>query len=159
MNNNWGRYTLPLLLSSLCLGGIAAETKSKRSTKTTKTVAANKEVSQRLPRYFASIVDREQRTTIYEIQASYQQEIAKLQDELAALQATQLEEIEEVLTKDQLTALEQMRSGKSKPASKSKSTAGKSTAKKSPSRSTSSRKKTTSKAAATKKSPKSEKGK
>ncbi len=132
MKNCWGSYSFAFLLLSICSIGFsdvgavsgAAETKSK----STKSKAAK--VNLRLPRYFASIVDSEQRAEIYEIQKSYHAKIAKLQAELAALESEQLEEIEGVLSKDQLTSLNKMRDGKTLTKKSSKSTSAKSSSSK-----------------------------
>ena len=63
----------------------------------------------RLPAYFASVVSREQREEIYEIQGRYAEQIAKLQEELAALERQRDQEVEGVLSEEQLTRVEKMR--------------------------------------------------
>lgn len=64
----------------------------------------------RLPRYFSSIVDDEQKSEIREIQISYYDKIQALRTELAELQAEELEELEAVLTSTQRKTLNEMRS-------------------------------------------------
>ncbi len=144
MFDYWGRYVLAATLAAFCVSGIAEETKSKRSSKSKKAVEEKVEdkLTGRLPRYFASLVDEDQRSEIYEIQAGYLEKISELEAELAELRAAQLKEIEEVLTSTQKKALDDLRSGDKKKASSS----GK--------KSTSSRK-TTSKSSSSKKTPKS----
>jgi hypothetical protein len=113
MSHVWGRYTLALLLSSLCLTGVAQETKGKTAMKAGKKSGAVKveKVSGRLPRHFASIVDNTQRTEIYQIQISYRERIAELERELAELAAAEMKEMEGVLTTDQREQLAERRAG------------------------------------------------
>jgi hypothetical protein len=113
MSHVWGRYTLALLLSSLCLTGVAQETKGKTAMKAGKKSGAVKveKVSGRLPRHFASIVDNTQRTKIYRIQISYRERIAELERELAELAAAEMKEMEGVLTTDQREQLAERRAG------------------------------------------------
>jgi hypothetical protein len=151
MSHVWGRYTLALLLSSLCLTGVAQQTTGKTAMKAGKKSAAVTEakVSGRLPRHFASIVDNTQRTEIYRIQISYRERIAELESELAELEAAEMKEIEGVLTADQRGQLVEMRAGSSqrKSASEAASSRKASTKKASPKR-TSAKKSAPTKAAA-----------
>ena len=63
----------------------------------------------RLPRYYASLVDNEQRAAIYQIQAKYHQEITALVEQLNALKKTEAEAIENVLTASQRKQLLELR--------------------------------------------------
>ncbi len=111
MTQVWGRYAAVVLLSSVCLVGMAQETKSKRSTKLAgKPVAAKQQrVTGRLPRHFASLVDDQQCAEIYAIQAAFQEKITVLEKELAALEAEQMKEVEGVLTATQQKELIELR--------------------------------------------------
>jgi hypothetical protein len=63
----------------------------------------------RLPRYFAGIVDQQQRMLIQEIQLSYRDRIELLEQELEQLRLEQMTEIEGVLTGAQRKLLDQKR--------------------------------------------------
>jgi TolA-binding protein len=80
-----------------------------------------------LPRFFAGLVDDEQREQIYAIQASYQDQIEALEKELATLKEAELSEMEKVLTAAQRKELETLRSESEKPSAE-KSSAAKSDA-------------------------------
>ncbi len=127
MSQVWGRYTLALLLSAVCLPGFSQETKAKTTAKTAqKSVAVQDDnVRGRLPRYFASIVDDRQRTEIYQIQIGYREKIAELQRELAELEVAQMKEMEKVLTADQRGELEKRRLGSKQRGSASKASPAK----------------------------------
>jgi hypothetical protein len=68
-----------------------------------------KSFSGRLPRYYASLVDNQQRAAIYAIQMRFYREIESLERQLAALKKTEMEEIESVLTAAQRKQLEELR--------------------------------------------------
>lgn len=63
--------------------------------------AEGPKLSGRLPRYYSSVVRPEQRQAIYQIQATYRQEIAKLQMQLEELKQRESEEIAQVLSEEQ----------------------------------------------------------
>lgn len=109
MTQSWGRYVLMLLLGAACTLGVADEKKSSRS-KSGKSAAVKKEAgSGRLPRYFASLVNEEQRDEIYQIQLKYREKIEELEKELAELEMEQLEAMEKVLTTSQRKELASLR--------------------------------------------------
>lgn len=87
------------------------------------------QVTLRLPRYFASIIDDEQRTEIQRVQSGYQVKITALQQELAALEAAQMKELEGLLTSSQRKKLDEMRSATSKSSESSKTAPTKATTK------------------------------
>lgn len=66
-------------------------------------------ISVRLPRYFAGIVDQQQRSVIQAIQLRYRHQIEALEKELESLRGQQLHEMEAVLTESQLKLLNQKR--------------------------------------------------
>ena len=110
MTQFWGRYAFVLLFSGICLLSFAADKKST-SRKSSKTVTAKQEMGGgRLPRYFSSLVDDEQREEIYQIQAKYRKQIQELEKELAELEQDQLGAIEKVLTTAQRKELASLRS-------------------------------------------------
>jgi hypothetical protein len=112
------------LLASFCWFGLvhgswaAEESKSQRakSSKRPQEVETAT-VSFRLPRYFASIIDEDQRGAIREIQSSYHARILALQQQLAELEASQLKEIEGLLSTAQRKALVELRAASNKGAS------------------------------------------
>ncbi|MHB0955107.1 MAG: hypothetical protein ACYC6N_20160 [Pirellulaceae bacterium] len=63
--------------------------------------SAAKKVRGRLPAYFGKVVTDKQREQIYTIQAKFNEEIAKLQEQLDTLSAKRDTEIEKVLTDEQ----------------------------------------------------------
>lgn len=54
-----------------------------------------------LPPYFAAVVAPDQRERIYSIQQSYEEQISKLEEQLAALKAKRDQEVAAVLTPEQ----------------------------------------------------------
>ena len=118
------RCLLVCALASFCVTAIGAEKKS--STKSTKTTASKaktadqEELTGRLPRYFSSLVDEEQRDEIYEIQTSYRDKIEELEQQLADLRSKEMAAIEKVLTTTQRKELADLRAGE-KPAAKASS--------------------------------------
>lgn len=113
-----------LLAMGIGLGFIevarAAERSSGAKSKSKDSVESA-ELTFRLPRYFSSIVDDDQRTQIRQIQISYHDKMEPLREELAELEAAQLKAIEALLSSAQRKALEQLRAGDTK---RSTSTSG-----------------------------------
>lgn len=70
--------------------------------------AEGPKLSGRLPRYYSAVVRPEQRQTIYQIQATYRQEIAKLQLQLDELKQRESQEIAQVLSEEQRDRVKQM---------------------------------------------------
>lgn len=62
----------------------------------------------RLPAYFGEVVSNDQRDKIYEIQAKYLAQIAKLQDEIALLETTREKDVLAVLSPEQLGKVKQL---------------------------------------------------
>lgn len=126
-----GRCLLVCALASFCVTAAGAEKKSTRSTKSTasktKATTEKEELTGRLPRYFSSLVDENQREEIYEIQASYRDAIQELEEKLAALKKDEMAAMEKVLTTTQRKTLASLRSGK-QVSSSSKSTSSTKTA-------------------------------
>ena len=98
----------------------AGESKSNKKSD----AAAEARVTHRLPRYFASIIDNDQRAQMQEIRAGYETKLAALRQEMSELEAAQLKELEELLTSGQRKALDEMRasSGKDEGTTKSATT-------------------------------------
>src|SRR5262245_27953748 len=86
--------------------------------KTDKAKVVKDEAKGRLPAYYKDVVNDEQRTKIYEIQAKYADQIDALQSQLEGLRKKQTDEIEAVLTKEQrdkVAALKAAADAKKKP--------------------------------------------
>ena len=64
----------------------------------------------RLPAYYGKVVTDKQREEIYEIQAKFTEQIAKLQEQLAALTVQRDTEIEKVLTDEQRAEIARLKS-------------------------------------------------
>jgi len=62
----------------------------------------------RLPNYYSRVVDRNQREAIYGIQEEYFDQIAQLRARIVALEEERNGKIEEMLTPEQLAAVQQM---------------------------------------------------
>lgn len=139
-----GRSFLVVALASVCTVAIAqkkSSTASSRSGKTSEATTSESEsttakstskssvkqpeLKGRLPRYFASLVDRKQRQEVYEIQASYREKVEALEKQLAELRDAEMASMEKVLTATQRKKLSEMRSAAEKSASKSTSTQAK----------------------------------
>ena len=62
----------------------------------------------RLPTYFGEVVDAQQRERIYEIQARYNAEIKKMQEQMHELETTRDKEVQSVLTAEQHAKVAQL---------------------------------------------------
>ncbi len=110
MSNAWGRNVLVVVFAAVCLSAAVEETTGQTTNSERGAETATREtVKGRLPRYFASLVDSEQRIDIYLIQAKYRQQITELKQELEKLETKQMQDIEGVLTADQRDKLVEMR--------------------------------------------------
>lgn len=74
--------------------------------------AMRKTSAGRLPPYFASLVDSRQREAIYKIRATMATKISELEKQLEELRQAEMQEIERVLTDDQLQQLEALRAAR-----------------------------------------------
>ncbi|MEM7559073.1 MAG: hypothetical protein AAF394_08115 [Planctomycetota bacterium] len=74
-----------------------------------KQASAKPKLTGRLPRYFSAVVSPEQRSEIYRIQKDYAAQMKALQEQLAALEADEMEKMEAVLSKTQLQQVGAMR--------------------------------------------------
>ncbi len=115
----------------VCLLGLTVATWSPligQDKKADKPKVSKKEAKGRLPAYFKNVVTEEQKSKIYDIQFKYAAQIEDLQSQLEALRKKQTEEIDAVLTKEQLdkvTALRDEANAKKKKATPKKSDAAK----------------------------------
>ena len=121
MRHHSGRLCAGTLLAGLLWLGLVQTSWAVKESKSDGAKSSKKpaevevgKVSFRLPRYFAAIIDSEQRAEIQEIQASYHERIAALQQQLDELEAAQLKELEGVLTAAQRKTLAERRSGSNK---------------------------------------------
>ncbi len=71
--------------------------------------AARKKARGRLPRYFAKVVTQQQREDIYEIQARFAARIEELQKQIDALIRQRDQEVEAVLSSEQLAEVRKLR--------------------------------------------------
>ncbi len=143
-----GRSFLVVALASICTFAIAQEksTKSTRGSKATsskstsaksksagtrskKSATASNAPAGRLPRYFASLVDEEQRAEIYEIRVTFREKLEALEKELAELRESEMSAMEKVLTTTQRKKLAEMRASAEKP-TKAKAASSRSTSSK-----------------------------
>lgn len=104
---------MPLAISSMQGANGADDPKAKAKEKAP--------AKGRLPQYYGKLeVDDKQKESIYKIQASYDAQIDKLTDELAALKSKRDGEIRAILTKEQQkkldTTIEEAKKAKEKPA-------------------------------------------
>ncbi|MEM8667825.1 MAG: hypothetical protein AAGG48_09940 [Planctomycetota bacterium] len=114
MTSTYARVSFALLLAAVCIVGGAAEKKSASGKSSKSETEKQESVGGRLPRYFASLVDDEQREEIYQIQAKYRKQITELEEELAELEMEQLEAMEKVLSTTQRKELAAMRDAATK---------------------------------------------
>ena len=103
MSKAWGRNFLVLAFTAVCFTAAAQEQPESKTIKSGQDVtpARRAEVKGRLPRHFGSLVNNEQRTEIYLIQAKFREKISKLKQELEKLETQQMQDIEAVLTAEQ----------------------------------------------------------
>ena len=103
MINAWGRNVLVVAFTAVCLTAAAQEKGENPATNSERgaTSVKRETIKGRLPRYFASLVNSEQKIEIYLIQAKFRDQISKLKLELEKLESQQMQDIEAVLTTDQ----------------------------------------------------------
>ncbi len=124
MSNAWGRQVLVVAFTAVCVIA-AAQDKTQNKTQganapSEQGVASDSReaVKGRLPRYFASLVNSDQRTEIYRIQAKFRDQIAELKQQLEKLESKQMQDIEAVLTTGQREKLNDFRNSSRKKRSK-----------------------------------------
>lgn len=128
MSNAWGRKVLVLAFTAVSV--IAAAQDNKQSEPTVAkdrgsvggTTERREAVKGRLPRYFASLVNSEQRIEIYLIQAKFRDQISELKQQLEKLEFKQMQDIEAVLTTEQHEKLLDFRNSSRKKRSKEPTT-------------------------------------
>lgn len=110
------RRMLALLAVALMATTLAAQDPPPQSAATppdkpaTQESATNPKLKGRLPAYFAKVVSDKQRDTIYEIQAKYNSQIARLKEQLDELTVKRDTEVEQVLTEEQRAEVARMKS-------------------------------------------------
>lgn len=119
------QFIAPMLALAVTAGtlSVAAQTKSKSSSRSAKATSDAKEASKyrRLPAYFGKLdLDDDQIEDIYSIRGEYGPQIDDLKQELADLQEEMKAEIEDVLTTTQKSLLAKLK-GNSRTRSSSKS--------------------------------------
>lgn len=75
--------------------------------------SAAKKFRGRLPAYFATVVSAEQRQKVYEIQANYFERIAALEKQILELRAKQDQDVDGVLSAEQLAGIKKLRAAAS----------------------------------------------
>ena len=134
MQRSVHRFIAPILAVAITAGAMTALAQSKSSSKSSaKEKAASK--YHRLPTYYGQLkLKDEQKEEIYKLKEAYGSQIEELQEELAELKDKQAEEIKDVLTRTQVTALNKLiaagSSSKAKRSSKKSSSKSKSSTKK-----------------------------
>jgi hypothetical protein len=98
----WKKVVVAAL--SLSLGAMLLATSPVTVGQDNKEEKAEKKV-RRLPAYYSDIVTGEQRQKIYDIQARYQEQISELTQQMLDLVKKQNDEIEAVLSAEQLVQL------------------------------------------------------
>ncbi len=78
----------------------------------------------RLPAYFGKVVSDKQRAEIYAIQARYNEQLEKLQEQLETLTAKRDTEVEEVLTDEQRAEIAKLKQARSSRRSSTSSASG-----------------------------------
>lgn len=103
MINAWGHNVLVVAFTAVCLTAAAQEKGDNPATNSERgaTSVKGETIKGRLPRYFGSLVNSEQKIEIYLIQAKFRDQISKLKQELEKLESQQMQDIEAVLTTDQ----------------------------------------------------------
>jgi hypothetical protein len=113
-------FGLPVLLSMLAMGGIAgqetgadaqddAPAAPAGAAGAAKTTESKPQLRGRLPAYFAAVVSQQQREEIYRIQARVQEQIDKMLQQIADLEKARDEEIDRVLSPEQLEEVKKKR--------------------------------------------------
>ncbi len=124
MSNALGRNVLVLALTAVCVIAVAQEKtqensqEAKGNSERRVTSDSLETVKGRLPRYFASLVNSEQRMEIYLIQAKFRDQISELKQQLEKLESKQMQDIEAVLTAGQREKLFDLRNSSRKKRSK-----------------------------------------
>ena len=111
------RFIAPLLALAVTTGTLTsvAQTKSKSSSSKGRTEEKEASKYHRLPTYFGQLeLKDEQVQEIYKVKDAYGPKIDKLQQQLAELKEEMNEEIADVLTSSQKTALTKLRGSSSK---------------------------------------------
>jgi hypothetical protein len=98
----WRKLVVAGCVSLLALTVATWSPLTGQEKKAEKPKAAKKEAKGRLPAYYKNVVTDEQREKIYKIQDKYASQIEDLQSQLEGVRKKQSEEIEALLSKEQL---------------------------------------------------------
>ena len=107
MSNAWVRNILVLTFTAISIIAVAQEKTQEKirggqeNSERKVTSDSRETVKGRLPRFFASLVNNEQRIEIYLIQAKFRDQISELKQQLEELESKQMRDIEAVLTAEQ----------------------------------------------------------
>jgi len=113
------RIIIPMLALVITAGSLSATAQTK-SRSSSKAVTAQKSESaryRRLPPHWGKLdLDEDQRADVYDIREDYGIRIAKLKAEIEQLQEEMSEELDDVLTSSQKSALAKLKSSRTKTA-------------------------------------------
>lgn len=99
--NRFRWVTLPMALA-LIVGAGQLAGQDRESARPAAKAEKKERSAGRLPAYYSQVVTKEQREKIYAVQAKYADEIEKLLEQVGTLEKNQIEEIEAVLSQEQL---------------------------------------------------------
>ncbi|MCP4175106.1 MAG: hypothetical protein GY758_30530 [Fuerstiella sp.] len=109
MQRSVHRFIAPILAVTITAGAMTAlaqKSSSKSSSKTKEKVVSK---YHRLPTYYGQLkLKEEQKQEIYNLKEKFGEQIDELQEQLAELKEQQAEEIKDVLTRTQVTALNKL---------------------------------------------------
>lgn len=86
-----------------------SEVQSSANKQAVKPTTSKKIPVLRLPRYFAGLINQDQRIQIQDIQLEYHSKIAELEEELKSLKRSEMDALEQILTPSQRKLLEKKR--------------------------------------------------
>lgn len=98
-----------VLMGTIAFAGAALPQPQDPAPPAAEQKATKKKPRGRLPAYFAKVVTQQQREDIYEIQARYNAQIEELQKQIDELVAKRDQEVEGVLSAEQLAEVKKMR--------------------------------------------------
>lgn len=111
------RFIIPMLALVITAGSVSAtaQTKSKSSGKAVSEQKSESARYRRLPPYWGKLeLDEDQRADVYDIREDYGVQIAELKAQIERLQAEMDDELDDVLTSSQKSALAKLRGSRTK---------------------------------------------
>ena len=111
------RFIIPMLALVITVGSVSAtaQTKSRSSSKAVAQQKSDNARYRRLPPYWGKLdLDEDQRSDVYDIREDYGVQIAELKAQIERLQEEMDEELNDVLTSSQKSALAKLKSSRTK---------------------------------------------